>query len=278
MRWRSGETCMNKSVISIRDAVVSYREDVALAHCSLEIGAGEFCGIIGPNGAGKTTVLSLVNGLGNLVHGEVSVLGLKPFHGDGHRLRKRIGYVAQRDRIDPRLPISVEKTVATGAYGRLGWFRRVNRIERERVQASLEEVGIAHLAQRPIGHLSGGEYQRAAIARVLVQDPEIFLFDEPTAAIDPRAQHEILELIQAVHATRQKTCLYVTHELASLPQACQRLVLMKEGSIWREGPREAMLQAKLLEALYDGWTPAYALALLHGPSLRPPAPEEESVS
>ena len=128
---------------------------------------------------------------------------------------------------------------------------------------------MGHLADRPIGHLSGGEYQRAAIARVLVQDPDIFLFDEPTAAIDPRAQHTILELIQQIHARRKKTCLYVTHELATLPDACERLILMKGGRIWRDGPRDAMLDPELLEILYDGWTPAYALALLHGPALKP---------
>ena len=111
-------------------------------------------------------------------------------------------------------------------------------------------VGIAHLAQRPIGHLSGGEYQRAAIARALVQQPDIFLLDEPTASIDRKAQREILSLIQLIHKEYHTTTLFVTHDLRTLPSTCQRLVLMKDGKIWQQGSWESMLREELLSELY----------------------------
>ena len=242
---------MDNTVIRIQDAVVSYREDVALQGVSLEVKKGEFIGIIGPNGAGKTTLLTVINGLGKLVNGQAWVLGSRLNGGNSTNLRKRIGYVAQVENIDPRLPISVRETVMVGCYGRLGLFRRPRRAEWETVDKVLEMVGMAYLSERPIGHLSGGEYQRAAIARALVQQPEIFLLDEPTASIDQRAQHEILSLIQLIHREYQMTTLFVTHDLRTLPPICQRLILMKNGQIWRQGSPQSMLREEVLSQLYE---------------------------
>ena len=241
---------MDNTVIKIQDAVVSYREDVALQGVSLEVKKGEFIGIIGPNGAGKTTLLTVINGLGKLVHGQAWVLGSRLNGRNSVNLRKRIGYVAQVENIDPRLPINVRETVMVGCYGRLGLFHRPTQAQRETVDEVLEMVGIAHLSQRPIGHLSGGEYQRAAIARALVQQPEIFLLDEPTASIDQKAQREILSLLQLIHREYHTTTLFVTHDLRMLPSICQRLILMKEGKIWQQGSPESMLREEVLSQLY----------------------------
>jgi ABC-type Mn2+/Zn2+ transport system ATPase subunit len=241
---------MDNTVIKIQDAVVSYREDVALQGVSLEVRKGEFIGIIGPNGAGKTTLLTVINGLGKLVHGQAWVLGSRLNGRSSSSLRKRIGYVAQVERIDPRLPINVRETVMVGCYGRLGLFHRPTRAQWGTVDEVLEMVGMAHLSQRPIGHLSGGEYQRAAIARALIQQPEIFLLDEPTASIDKKAQREILSLIQLIHKEYHMTTLFVTHDLRTLPSVCQRLILMKDGKIWQQGSTESMLREEVLSELY----------------------------
>jgi ABC-type Mn2+/Zn2+ transport system ATPase subunit len=241
---------MDNPVIKIQDAVVSYREDVALQGVSLEVKEGEFIGIIGPNGAGKTTLLTVINGLGKLVHGKAWVLGSRLNRRSSSNIRKRIGYVAQAENIDPRLPINVRETVMVGCYGRLGLFHRPTRAQWGTVDEVLEMVGMSHLSQRPIGHLSGGEYQRAAIARALVQQPEIFLLDEPTASIDKKAQREILSLIQLIHKEYHMTTLFVTHDLRTLPSTCQRLILMKDGRIWQQGSPESMLREDVLSQLY----------------------------
>ena len=241
---------MDDTVISIKDAVVSYREDVALQGVSLEVRRGEFIGIIGPNGAGKTTLLTVINGLGKLLHGQASVLGMPANKKNGINLRKHIGYVAQVENVDPRLPINVRETVMVGCYGRLGLLHRPTKAEKENADRVLDMVGMSHLSRRPIGHLSGGEYQRAAIARALVQQPEMFLLDEPTASIDPQAQREILSLIQLIHREYHMTTLFVTHDLKALPSICQRLVLMKEGKIWRDGAPNLMLKEEILSQLY----------------------------
>ncbi len=242
---------MNDTVIKIQDAVVSYREDVALQGVSLEVRKGEFIGIIGPNGAGKTTLLTVLNGLGKLIHGQAWVLGSRLNGRNSINLRKCIGYVAQVQNVDPRLPINVRETVMVGCYGRLGLFRRPTRAQWKAVDNVLDMVGMAHLSRRPIGHLSGGEYQKAAIARALVQQPEMFLLDEPTASIDPKAQREIMSLIQLIHKEYHMTTLLVTHDIRQLPSMCHRLILMKEGKIWKQGSPESMLREEVLSQLYE---------------------------
>ena len=238
------------AIIRIEGATVSYREDVALRDVSLEIGSGEFVGIIGPNGAGKTTLLTVVNGLGKLCQGHVWVLG-HHLNGNGNGLRKRIGYVAQQQNIDPRMPINVREAVIIGRYGRLGLLHRPGGTDWDIAGRAIEMVGMIHLAKRPIGHLSGGEQQRVAIARALAQEPEILLLDEPTASLDWRAQRELLEMVKGIHDAQGLTTLFVTHDLNALPRACDRVVLMKEGKVWQEGHPNSILNRDILSQLYD---------------------------
>jgi ABC-type Mn2+/Zn2+ transport system ATPase subunit len=242
---------MDNTIVNIEKAVVSYREDIALRGVSLKVKSGEFVGIVGPNGAGKTTLLTIINGLGKLLDGRVWVLGdyLRP--GNGHSLRKKVGYVAQVQNIDPRMPMNVREVAMIGRYGLLGLFKRPSGHDWKIVDQMLEVVGMTQLAQRPIGHLSGGEQQRVAIARCLAQEPALFLLDEPTASLDWRAKTDILELVKFIHDLRHLTTLFVTHDLSSLPIACDRVVLMKDGLIWGEGPPEQLLTDDNLSQLYD---------------------------
>ncbi len=241
----------NGCSIDIDNAVVSYREDIALRGVSLKVSRGEFVGIVGPNGAGKTTLLTVVNGMGKLLHGRVRVLGHNITPGNGHSLRKKVGYVAQAQSIDPRMPMNVREVAIIGRYGRLGLFRRPGKHDWDIVDSSLDLVGMTHLVQRPIGHLSGGEQQRVAIARCLAQEPEIFLLDEPTASLDWKAQTEILELVKRIHGEQHLTTLFVTHDLDALPHTCDRVVLMKDGLIVADGTPDKLISTQSLSRLYD---------------------------
>jgi ABC-type cobalamin/Fe3+-siderophores transport system ATPase subunit len=246
-----GNNYQNDCSIDIDGAVVSYREDIALRGVSLKVRHGEFVGIIGPNGAGKTTLLTIVNGMGRLLQGRVYVLGHNVTSGNGHSLRKKVGYVAQAQSIDPRMPMSVREVAMTGRYGRLGLFRTAGKHDWQIIEKSLELVGMSHLSRRPIGHLSGGEQQRVAIARCLAQEPEIFLLDEPTASLDWKAQTEILELVKRIHEERHLTTLFVTHDLDALPDTCDRVVLMKDGLIVADGTPDKLISTESLSRLYD---------------------------
>ena len=195
--------------VHIQEAVVEYRHGRALDQISLDIGAGECVGLLGPNGAGKSTLLTVINGLTALSRGAVRTLGLNPASGrEARKIRTRVGYVAQHSRIDPRLPINVRETVSTGRFGKIGWLGRMKAADREAVDKALEWTGLTELAGRPVGHLSGGQLQRTAIARVLAQEPELLLLDEPTASIDPGVQEELLQLLET---DRKSTRLNSSH-------------------------------------------------------------------
>ena len=109
---------------------------------------------------------------------------------------------------------------------------------------------MSHLATRPVGHLSGGELQRLAIAHSLVREPEILLLDEPTNSLDWKAQTELMQLVKFIHNLKHLTTLFVTHDISALPQLCTKIVLMKEGVIWKSGDPELVLTDENLSELY----------------------------
>jgi ABC-type Mn2+/Zn2+ transport system ATPase subunit len=242
---------MPDPIIQIENAVVSYHEGTALRGLSLTVYRSEFVAIIGPNGAGKTTLLTVVNGLARLQQGIVQVLGLQVTGRARHELRKRVGYVAQIEAVDRRMPVSVREAVIMGRYGAIGLLKRPSKHDWELVDAALEMVGMTNLARRPVGHLSGGEQQRVAIARCLAQEPDIFLLDEPVASLDWKTQTEILELVRRIHDERQLTTLFVTHDLDALPSTCDRVILMKNGLIIGDGSPEQLVSVENLSRLYD---------------------------
>lgn len=245
---------MPDAIISLKDAVVSYREDVALRGVSLDIAKGDLVGVMGPNGAGKTTILTLVNGLGKLLSGKVSVLGCDISNNCPSVLRRRIGYVPQVHNIDSRMPVSVREVVMMGRYGRLGLLRRPGEADRQVVANMLRLVDMTHLADRPIGHLSGGEQQRVAVARALAQEPEILLLDEPTTGLDRRSRTEIMNLVRSIHRSRGLTTLMVTHARRTTAALCDRVVLLKEGLIWSVGDPGKLLLEDVLDRLYESDT------------------------
>ncbi|HXX59348.1 MAG TPA: metal ABC transporter ATP-binding protein [Dehalococcoidales bacterium] len=239
-----------EAIISIERAFVSYRETLALHDISLAVNDGEFVGIIGPNGAGKTTLLTLVNGFTKASGGSVTVLG-KPVNGSGrHELRKQVGYVAQITAIDRRMPATVRDVVMMGRYGVLGLFHRPGENDKKIVENAISMVGLSLLTDRPIGNLSGGEQQRVSIARCLAQEPKIFLLDEPTAALDWKAQSEILELVHRIHDEKHLTTLFVTHDMDALPHTCDRVILMKNGTVVADGPPDKLISTASLSRLY----------------------------
>ena len=169
--------------------------------------AGDFVAMVGPNGAGKTTLLKVLLGLLEADAGEISLFGQPAQIG-----RLRAGYVPQSGRFDTRFPVCVGELVAHGTLAG-GWplWRRRSASQEAAITQSLEACGIAHLRERRIDSLSGGEVQRALIARALAVEPQLLILDEPTANIDPSGQEALFDLLAELN--RRMTILVVSHDL-----------------------------------------------------------------
>jgi manganese/iron transport system ATP-binding protein len=216
---------------------------------SLEVGRGEFLGLIGPNGSGKSTLLAAVARRVGLARGTVALADGAP--GGSGPQRGRVALAAQMTALDPRLPITVLESVMVGGYARLGLFARPGAALRAEARELLALVGVPHLADRPIGQCSGGEMQRAAIARALLQKPGVLLLDEPTSALDWKAQREILECVKRIHASLALTTIMVTHDLNALPVLCDRVAALRAGRLFRIGTPSEVLTPETLSALFD---------------------------
>jgi ABC-type Mn2+/Zn2+ transport system ATPase subunit len=173
-------------------------------------------------------------------------------HGHSHHAGDcpSIGYVPQREAVDWRFPLSVSDVVTMGTLRQVGWLRWPGRQQREAAGQALAQVGLAHLASRPIGDLSGGQQQRVFIARALAQKADVLLLDEPFGGVDVEAQEAIFEILDRLRQQRV-TVLISTHDLEMATTRFDRLVLLNR-RIVAEGPAKAVLTPERLAAAYGG--------------------------
>jgi zinc transport system ATP-binding protein len=200
---------MKSLALSIEDLCFHYDAAAVLEQVNLSIEEGEFVGIFGPNGGGKTTLLKLILGLLRPQQGSVRLFGLPP-----EEARQFIGYVPQTIRFDRDFPIDVEGVVKMGALNKMNWLGRYPTQVKDQVLAALDKVKLSHKAKAPFGTLSGGEMQRALIARAMLDAPRMLILDEPTANIDPEGQKSIHELLSELN--QSMTILMVTHDLQTI--------------------------------------------------------------
>lgn len=192
----------------------------------LAVATGETLTIIGPSGAGKSTFLRLLCRLNEPTEGSVYFDGADYRTIDPTALRTRIGLV-------PQSPALREGTVRENVT--IAPRLRDESVEPGRVETLLSRVDLAGYADRPVADLSGGEAQRVAIARTLMIDPEVLLFDEPTASLDPDAQAEIEGLLTDLLTTSDRTVLLVTHDQGQVDRIADRVVRFVDGRIQAEG-------------------------------------------
>jgi ABC-type Mn2+/Zn2+ transport system ATPase subunit len=239
---------MAAPIIRFAHATFGFPGVVALEDVTLDIAEGEFVGVIGPNGSGKTTLCRAILGLlrplsGSLKIFDCSCEALRCHH------RARIGYLPQKESVDPNFPITVLETVLMGRYGVLGLFKRPTRHDREIAMQALESVNMHHHWRTALGHLSGGQQQRVFIARALAQQPQVLLLDEPTTGIDLATQASVFDLIDRLHRDLGLTVLLVTHDITMIRRRVNRLVLLK-GRLYAAGPPEEVLKPDLLREVY----------------------------
>lgn len=231
--------------IEIADLTVAYHRKPVLWEINLRIPQGALVGIVGPNGAGKSTLMKALIDLVPKVSGETRILGKSI-----QEVRHRIAYVPQRESVDWDFPATVLDVVMMGLYREAGWFWPMRTEHRTRALAALEQVGISDLSNRQISQLSGGQQQRTFLARALVQSADVFLLDEPFAAVDAATEQSIIELLRVLQS-QGKTVLVVHHDLHTVPQYFDHLVLINVRAVaW--GTMEQTFTPENLKRTYGG--------------------------
>ncbi len=229
----------------IDDLTVAYHRKPVLWDVNVELPPGKLVGIIGPNGAGKSTLIKAVLDLVPAASGRVLVFG-KPYRKNRHR----VGYVPQRESVDWDFPVSAVDVVAMGLYGRIGWCLPVTRKYRRIALEALDRVGIADLANRQISHLSGGQQQRTFLARALVQNADLYLMDEPFAAVDAATERAIVEILQELRRAG-KTMVIVHHDLHTVPEYFDHVILLNMRVV-AMGPTRDVFTTENVQKTYGG--------------------------
>lgn len=211
--------------VKIEDLSFSYDDSLILSNVNVVIEQGEFLGVIGPNGGGKTTFLKLLLGFLQPSVGKISVFGKSP-----KQSYREIAYVPQTLRFDKQFPISVLDLVLQGRLFNLPWWGRYLNEDVAIAEKSLERVGLKNFAKSAVASLSGGQMQRALIARALASQPKLLLLDEPTASVDAEAEAEIYSILRDLQGTM--TIIMVTHDLRALVSEAKRILcIQREATI-----------------------------------------------
>lgn len=228
--------------LQIDDIRFSYGKHLVLDGVSLEVAEGSFCALLGPNGSGKSTLTKVIAGVhrpasGTVSFGGVDVLGL------GRRSHARlIGYVPQSGEVP--FDLTVREAVLLGRTPHFGIGP--GRADWAKVDEAIALLGLGELEDRSLSELSGGQAQRALVARALAQDTRVLLLDEPTSALDLRYQIETLQLVRQITRSHGITALIAIHDLNHAGRFCDQAVLLHQGRIQRAGtPQEAFDEAAL---------------------------------
>jgi iron complex transport system ATP-binding protein len=222
----------------------------ALAGVSFSVSPGTIHGIIGPNGSGKSTLHRLLLGSIEPDLGEVRYEGRPVGSWTRRELARAVGVVTQREEM--AFPLTVRDLVAMGRYPHLRTWQREGAADRRAIESALRRCDVAHLADRALATLSGGELQRVRIARALAQQPRTLVLDEPTAALDIRHEMAIFELLAALAARDGVTIIVVTHNLNLAARYAARLLLLDRGRTASAGTPDRVLERNTLERVY-GW-------------------------
>jgi len=226
-----------------------YDDKIVLDEMSLSIGKGEIVGILGPNGCGKTTLLKNLNKNLKPHHGVVLVEGEDMEALSKKQIARKVAVVPQTNEI--RFAFTVRDIVTMGRMPFQESFRGESSEDLRIVQSVIERTGLNDLADRFINTVSGGERQRAIIARALAQTPEIILMDEPTLHLDIDMQFEVLDFIHELSREFKLTVVIVSHDLPMVSRYCDRFILIRDHRVFANGSAEDALTPDNMRAVFN---------------------------
>lgn len=219
------------TVVHVEDLTVAYGEKPVLWDVDLHIPKGRMTAIVGPNGAGKSTLMKAILGVIDKTSGYVEIFGEEV-----DQVKGKIAYVPQSGSVDWDFPTTVLDVVMMGTYGKLGLFKKPGKRERDLALSALKKVRMEDFVNRQISQLSGGQQQRVFLARALVQEADIYFWDEPLKGVDLRTEHTIMEILNGLR-DEGKNVLVVHHDLKTVPTYFDDVVLLNV-RVYYEGPVE----------------------------------------
>ncbi|QSB04385.1 ABC transporter ATP-binding protein [Natronoglycomyces albus] len=237
-----------ETLVYARDLEKRYGDKAAVRGIDLDIAAGEAFGFLGSNGAGKSTTMRMIGCVSIPTSGQLTVLGLDPQH-DGVAIRSRLGVVPQQDTLDSMLTVHENLEIYARYFGISG------KLAKRKASELLTFVKLSDRSKDKVDELSGGMKRRLAIARGLVNDPEMIILDEPTTGLDPQARHMVWERLFQLKQ-RGVSILLTTHYMDEAEQLCDRLVVMDNGKIIAQGsPSELITEhvtKEVVELRFNG--------------------------
>lgn len=234
--------------IRAKGVTVTYRNGhTALRDATFEIPTGTITALVGVNGAGKSTLFKAIMGFVPAAKGQITVMGMPV----KDALKKNIvAYVPQSEEVDWSFPVLVEDVVMMGRYGHMGFFRHPKAADHAAVTNALDRVNMNNFRHRQIGELSGGQRKRVFLARALAQEGQVILLDEPFTGVDVQTEDQIIELLREMR-DEGRVMLVSTHNLGSVPEFCDRTILMKE-TVLAYGPTAETFTHDNLEQAFGG--------------------------
>ncbi|MFH1759770.1 MAG: ABC transporter ATP-binding protein [bacterium] len=224
-------------VLKVENLTCGYSDVPVLKDISFEVKHGDFIGVVGPNGSGKTTLLRAIAGLLNIHDGNVLLKSKNLLSFARREIARHIAFISQL--MEPVEGLSVEELIMMGRTPYIGRFAFEGKEDHDIVEWAIKELKVNDLRNARLTELSGGEFQRVAVARALAQKPKIMLLDEPTSHLDIRFQMKVLRILRRLRRYQSIICTF--HDLNIASKFCARMILLKKGKIIAFGSPEKVL-------------------------------------
>ncbi len=232
----------DKILLKLNDVAVGYDRHIVLQDINFELKSGSFTGLLGANGSGKSTLIKTILGIIPPLNGKIEFAS-------ANEHPPVLGYVPQRESLDPIFLLSSFEVVLMGTCGRVRAGRKFGKAENDWAHHCLGETGADNLSRQLFSQLSGGQKQRVLIARALATKPDFLLLDEPTAGIDAAATQAIMDLLQRIHQQKQLTILMVNHDLPAVRRYAQSVIWLHQGKILQGAVSDLLSRDKIEEIL-----------------------------